>query len=129
MSTARYGGTVPINGAPIAQSAEEVAPMLASGQIRPRPAYDRAAILRDIAAERQRQTAQWGEPRHDFPVWLTVLIEEVGEVSRAILGVREASALGFDDVQADWFTDLRGELVQVAAVAVAMIERVDEVLG
>ena len=80
------------------------------------------AIWEDICAERARQTQLW-DRRHDFgwgdcssrdvdvTVKATVLMEEVGEVARAILESNDV--------------DLRCELVQVAAVAVAMIEAVD----
>lgn len=80
------------------------------------------AIWQDICAERARQREMWS--RHHRFGWgdcssnqvdatakTTVLMEEVGEVARAIL---EGDRVG-----------LRCELVQVAAVAVAMIEAVD----
>lgn len=79
-------------------------------------------IWADICAERARQRELWDRD-HDFgygdcsslevplPVKVTVLLEEVGEVARAILEQKPE--------------DLRSELVQVAAVAVAMIEAVD----
>lgn len=72
-----------------------------------------------ILAERERQAAKWDGP-HDWgwgdcssddvymPVKLTVLMEEVGEVARAVLDRKPA--------------DLRTELTQVAAVAVAILE-------
>lgn len=48
---------------------------------------------------------------------LIVLIEEVGEVARAIMPD--------EDRPATWRRDLRAELVQVAAVAVAWVEGID----
>jgi NTP pyrophosphatase (non-canonical NTP hydrolase) len=76
-------------------------------------------IYADIAAERGRQHQKWGTQRHDFPVWITVLSEEVGEVSQAILQYRQVAS----DRR---LKAMREEAVQVAAVAVAMIEHIDE---
>lgn len=72
-----------------------------------------AAVLYDIASERERQNRLWSrEPG----IWaapdgvkLAVLTEEVGEVARALLD-RESPER------------LRAELVQVAAVATAWAE-------
>ena len=78
-------------------------------------------IHEDIERERDRQHAKWGTQRHDFAVWITVLSEEVGELARAVLGYRAGEAPAFD------LDAMRAEAVQVAAVAVAMIEHIDEV--
>lgn len=82
----------------------------------------RRNIYRDIDDERERQIKLWGRHHQwgtgdcsstlvDMPVKLAVLTEEVGEVARAILDRDDAN--------------LRDELIQVAAVAVAMIEGLD----
>lgn len=79
-----------------------------------------AAVLYSVAAERERQNRLWSrEPG----VWtapdgvkLAVLTEEVGEVAHGLL---ERAAL----------SDLKAELVQVAAVAVAWAEAIDTELG
>lgn len=71
-----------------------------------------ADAQQDIVNERMRQDNKWGANRiHSFPLWLTVLQEEIGEASMA--------CLERDDV------GLRQELVQVAAVAQAMLESFD----
>lgn len=79
----------------------------------------RADALAAVSAERDRQQALWAGP-HDWghgdcsgdgvalAVKVAVLGEEFGEVARAVLE-RDTAAL-------------RTELVQVAAVAVAMLE-------
>jgi hypothetical protein len=79
----------------------------------------RGAVFTAIVEERVRQLAMWGQP-HPWgqgdcsssdvaePVKVAVLLEEVGEVARAVLE---------GDPQ-----NLRAELVQVAAVAVAWLE-------
>lgn len=55
--------------------------------------------------------------RWDDPAWLPVLVEEVGEVARVLC---ERSLGNVDDDVA--VTDLREELVQVAAMACAWID-------
>lgn len=68
------------------------------------------AMMR-IMEERQTQDMMWGEQNHDLPRWATILGEEYGEVCKAILS---------NDREG-----LRVELVQVAAVAVAVLEYLD----
>jgi NTP pyrophosphatase (non-canonical NTP hydrolase) len=67
-------------------------------------------ILKKILEERSRQDTKFGaSPRNMKPeVWLTVLTEELGEVSRAII---EGDSAGYET-----------ELIQVAAVAIAALE-------
>lgn len=72
-----------------------------------------AATLDLVAAERQRQDVKWGRSPGHWPngsgVKLAVLVEEVGEVARALL-------------EEEGDERLLEELVQVAAVAVAWAE-------
>jgi hypothetical protein len=83
----------------------------------------RGAVYAAIDAERTRQAAKWnGEHAWgsgdcssravDEAVKSTVLTEECGEVARAVLDARHE--------------DMRRELIQVAAVAVAWLEAFDE---
>lgn len=75
------------------------------------------AVLAEIRSERMRQDAKWGQQNHDFPLWLAILSEEIGEASREYLHQREdAPNAGTHAVK------LRKELVQVAAVAAQMLE-------
>jgi NTP pyrophosphatase (non-canonical NTP hydrolase) len=78
---------------------------------------DRTDIYRDIDAERDRQESLYGDQLHSWPIWAAILSEETGEVSEACLQVHwhEENALAH----------LREELVQVAAVAVQMLEKLD----
>jgi len=71
----------------------------------------------DIINERIRQLIMWGETEHDLPTWATILGEEYGEVCSSVLQER------FDELPLD---DLRHELVQLAAVALAMIQGIDD---
>lgn len=81
-------------------------------------------VLVDVYRERERQHATWGTQRHDYPVWLTVLLmEEVGEVAQAVWAAHTASTAACRRRE---LSAARAELVQVAAVAVVMIERMDE---
>ena len=67
-------------------------------------------ILNKIVIERNRQDDKWGLQNHEIYKWLAILGEEVGEANKAAL---EQDLNGLLD-----------ELVQVAAVSVAMIESI-----
>lgn len=69
----------------------------------------RNEVFELISKERERQISKWGnQSRGHVMVWLTILIEEVGEIGHAIL-------------HKDW-DGMEDEIVQVAAVAVAWLE-------
>jgi len=68
-------------------------------------------VLWEVKEERWNQNARWGEQNHGPFAWLVILMEEVGEAS--------AAALEGDGQQ------FRKELVQAAAVVVAIIESFD----
>lgn len=73
-------------------------------------------VMLEVMVERGKQDGKWGEQNHDPFTWLTILGEEVGEACEAAL----ESKFG------KWGIDqYRDELIQVAAVAVAMIECID----
>ena len=71
-------------------------------------------VLQDVADERTRQNAKWGEQDHDPETWLAILVEEVGELATAMIRDR------FGD--RDHAADMQTEAIQVAAVAVALVE-------
>lgn len=83
-------------------------------------------VLEEVLQERLRQDAKWGVQNHDPPTWLMILGEEVGEVNQAAL---EYHFHQFDKAAPErgprTLDDYRRELVQVAAVAVSMIECLD----
>lgn len=99
----------------------------------------REDILDAIRAERDRQSALWAAPHDhgqgdcssaDVPLFvkLAVISEELGETAGAVLDALFLAALAGRcgevaraalDGQAD---DMRAELIQVAAVAVAILE-------
>lgn len=68
-------------------------------------------VLEEVFTERECQEAKWGEQNHDVGLWYAILGEEFGEVGEAICEYDEPN--------------YREELIQVAAVAVAMVEAFD----
>ena len=76
-------------------------------------------VLKDILAERHRQEEKWGVQNHTQMIWLAILAEEFGEAAKEI---NEWHFRPILDCQRE---RLRMELVQTAAVAVAMIESFD----
>ena len=74
------------------------------------------SVLKEVADERNRQENKWGEQNHSPEIYLMILGEEVGDANKAAL------EYNFDGKSLD---DYRKELIQVAAVAVAMVESYD----
>ena len=75
-------------------------------------------VLAEVAAERVSQDRAFGQQDHDFGTWSKILIEQVGDASKAAINVAESKNPGSEAA-------IRKELVQAAAVAVAMIESFD----
>jgi len=71
-------------------------------------------IMSQVISERERQHIMWGEQNHDPAYWLSILGEEFGEVCRAVCEKNNAN--------------YREELIQLAAVAVQMVECFDRKL-
>lgn len=70
-----------------------------------------------VIAEMNRQDKKWGADREQHPfVWQTILSEEVGEFSQAIL---------HDEFGGHKSGTAREEMVQIAAVALQIIEYYD----
>ena len=72
----------------------------------------RIKALTDVLKERALQDKQWGVQDRDWGTWLLILQEETGEFSKACL----ESKYGGDKKK------IGEELVQVCAVALAMLE-------
>lgn len=79
-------------------------------------------ILDEIAIERVRQFDKWGDQIHTVTHWMSILGEEVGEAEKEAVEY-EASRGPFYQIPND---RLRKELIETAAVAVAMVEWIDE---
>lgn len=71
-------------------------------------------VLIDVVWERVQQVERWGDQHHDDGFWLAVETEELGEVARAMLKQKPTEN-----------GNLREELIQVAAVAIAWVEDID----
>lgn len=85
-----------------------------------------ARALDDVALERIHQDEKWGAHRvQDLAVWQLIISEELGEAAEAILEWRAAFREGLPTVARRELANLREELVQVAASAVATIEAID----
>ena len=76
-------------------------------------------ILDEVAIERVRQFDKWGDQIFTATHWMSVLGEEFGEADKEAVEY-EATR---DPIRLD---RMRKELVETAAVSVAMIEWIDE---
>lgn len=85
-------------------------------------------VLDEVFRERERQDQKWGQQNRTAPEYLMILGEEVGEANKECLEVYFASQ-GPKPPNAEIvppnYGAYRNELIQVAAVAVAMVECLD----
>lgn len=79
---------------------------------------NRSSVLLDIELEKIRQYAMWGEQNHSPVVYFAILAEEFGEVAKEVV------ELNFNTSKKS-LENLRNELIQTAAVAIAMVECLD----
>ncbi|MEC7784575.1 MAG: hypothetical protein VYB38_14260 [Bacteroidota bacterium] len=80
-------------------------------------------IIDDVIRERINQDNKFGAHRHHHPAeWLMILGEEVGEVNEEGINFT-FQHFEYKKIQA--LKDMRKELVQVAAVAMAFIQDID----
>lgn len=89
-------------------------PILTEEEIEKRNRLSRTLYL--IKAERWRQQAKWGKQEHQFPMWLCILMKELGDVAKAHLDFTR------NPPTRERQKAVEDELVQVAAVAAAMLE-------
>ncbi len=75
-------------------------------------------VFEEIGNERLRQDRKWGVQNHNPVEWIAVLTEEVGEAAKAALEAH----LSHNE---NGLSGYRKELIQIAAVAVAMVECYD----
>jgi len=81
---------------------------------------EHSEILFDVLNERKRQNKKFGKNRTQHPfLWNTILVEEVGEASKDSLD------MFFSDKPDEALLRYRKELVEVAAVAIAIIQDLD----
>ncbi len=86
------------------------------------------AVLVDVKCERADQELKFGadsaaSPKHDPAYALSILVEEVGEAAQELNDARWKAKT--PEQIAEFMRRARRELVQVAAVAVAMCEAID----
>lgn len=72
---------------------------------------NKRTVIQEVLKERTAQDLKWGEQNHNPDRWLSILMEEVGEAAKA-------------NLEKDW-SNYREEMIQVAAVATAMVECYD----
>lgn len=72
----------------------------------------RDRIAEEVVKERKRQVGKFGRQELDRTRFIHILTEEVGEISNGILNEHPIS-------------EVRKELIQVAAVAVQWVEEID----
>lgn len=88
-------------------------------------------IIEEIVAERARQNKKFGQQNHNLPEWMAILMEEVGEASREAVDwhfqypPKHQTSTPFEAIQKNRLKNYRKELIQVAAVAVSMVEALD----
>lgn len=84
--------------------------------------------MAEIREERRRQDAKWGEQNHSPIEWSAILTEEVGEVAKEALELHFAQLQNAGKSE-DWYAEklaaYRKEVIQVAAVALAMAESLE----
>jgi hypothetical protein len=76
-------------------------------------------VLEQIADERRRQDAKWGQSNHHAATWALILAEQLGQASSALLGAN------YTDPADRCMNEYRKNLVHLAAVAVASAECLD----
>lgn len=82
------------------------------------------SILAEIAAERERQVSKWGRQSHiSLAHWALILAEEVGEVAAELCKIEVPPP---EARRGPGVERARAELIQAAAVAVAIVEHIDE---
>jgi hypothetical protein len=81
--------------------------------------YLQQRILGEVGDERERQFNKWGDQIHTVTHWMAILVEEVGEADK--------EAVEYEvDLHPLYIDRMRKELIEAAAVAVAMVEWIDE---
>lgn len=81
-------------------------------------------IIDDIIKERERQNKKWGVQDHSPEMWITILTEEVGEAAKEACDYFNSNS-GNPAAQLEILKRYRAEVIQVAAVAVQMVEALD----
>jgi hypothetical protein len=86
---------------------------------------ERERIFELVNGERIRQDTMWGEQNHVPPLWVGILGEEYGELCEA---VNETFLKGAYPERGG-YEKIKEEAIQVAAVAVALLECIERNKG
>lgn len=90
------------------------------------------SVWSEVRQERFKQISKWGLQRHTPVEWIAILTEELGEAAKEAVdlwfenGTQGLTAKEYKDLEKKRTLNYRKELVQVAAVAVQMIEDFDQ---
>lgn len=76
-------------------------------------------VLSEVGGERSAQEKKWGQQNHKPIEWIAILTEEVGEAAKEAVDWNLSNGIYYKLIR------YREELIQTAAVAVAMIESLD----
>jgi hypothetical protein len=82
-------------------------------------------VFNDLQNERRRQEIKWGEQNHDNYKWLAIIQEEVGETAEQALEEDFARQAGDHRIANQHQMNMRKELIEVAASALAAVECID----
>ncbi len=91
-----------------------------------------AEVLLEVRAERECQHRKWGQQDHDLPNWFLTLNEVLGEAAKEANDFTISASDGEEETDAVMKGSLRlvrTRAVQLAAVAVAMVEGIDRKLN
>mgnify|MGYP000098869293 CR=1 FL=1 len=82
-------------------------------------------VIEEVENERKAQDKKWGQQNHSWPEFLMILGEEVGEANKAGTDAFLAVKSGSPGIAYNELTHMRTELIQVAAMAVQIVESLD----
>ena len=92
-------------------------------------------IIEEIRKERERQNNLWGVQEHSLSKFMSILLEEVGESAKeandyeAIIDRTADCCYPLDEIsKKQHLINCQTELIQVAAVAVQICERIESIL-
>lgn len=92
-------------------------------------------FIKEIRRERERQNNLWGVQKHSLSKFMSILLEEVGEAAKeandyeAIIDRTVDYCGPLDELsKKQHLIDCQTELIQVAAVAVQICEKIERIL-
>lgn len=83
------------------------------------------SVLKEVKEEREEQDEKWGQQNYSWPEFLMILGEEVGEANKAGTDAFLAVQKNSPGIAYNELMHMRTELIQVAAMAVQIVESLD----